>query len=91
MKFADFLLVGGGLASVTAAETLRAGDAAGSVAILSAEQMPPYHRPPLSKEFLLGHEDEARILIHPESFIGIMRLNLCWIPVLSPSIQPVKP
>lgn len=68
LKFADFLLVGGGLASVTAAETLRAGDAAGSVAILSAEQMPPYHRPPLSKEFLLGHEDEARILIHPESF-----------------------
>ena len=31
--FVDFLLVGGGLASVTAAETLRGGGAEGSIAI----------------------------------------------------------
>lgn len=65
---ADFLIVGGGLAGVTAAESLRARDADSSVVILSAEAMPPYHRPPLSKGYLLGNENEARLFIHPESF-----------------------
>ena len=34
----DFLLLGGGLASVTAAETLRAEGAEGSIVILSADE-----------------------------------------------------
>jgi NAD(P)H-nitrite reductase large subunit len=65
---ADFLIVGGGLAAATAAETLRTAGAEGSVVILSAECMPPYHRPPLSKSYLTGGKDEARLLVHPESF-----------------------
>ena len=63
----DFLLVGGGLASATAAETLRAAGAEGSIAILCAETTPPYHRPPLSKSFLLNG-DQTNILIHDEAF-----------------------
>ena len=43
----DFLLIGGGLASTTAAETLRAEGAEGSIAIVSAENRIPYHRPSL--------------------------------------------
>jgi NTE family protein len=58
----DFLLLGGGLASATVAETLRAAGAEGSVAILSAENTLPYYRPPLSKTFLL--EDCRRGLSH---------------------------
>jgi len=64
----DFLLVGGGLASATAAETLRAAGAEGSIAILCAENTPPYYRPPLSKEFLLKGPDQTRLLIHDDSF-----------------------
>jgi NADPH-dependent 2,4-dienoyl-CoA reductase/sulfur reductase-like enzyme len=37
----DFLLIGGGLASATAAETLRAAGAEGGIAILSAERLFP--------------------------------------------------
>lgn len=65
---ADFLIVGGGLAGATAAESLRAGNTDRSVVILSAEALPPYHRPPLSKGYLLGNEKEANLLVHPESF-----------------------
>lgn len=68
LQQADFLLVGGGVACAAAAETLRTAGAEGSVAILSAEQLPPYHRPPLSKGFLLGNENEVQLFIHPESF-----------------------
>ena len=64
----DFLLVGGGLASATAAETLRAAGAEGSIAILCAENTLPYYRPPLSKEFLLKGPDQSKILIHDPSF-----------------------
>jgi hypothetical protein len=64
----DFLLVGGGLASATAAETLRAGGAKGSIAILSAEASLPYHRPPLSKDFLLKGPEKVNILIHDEAY-----------------------
>ncbi len=47
-KSVDFLLIGGGLASATAAETLRKEGAEGKIAIISAENSLPYHRPPLS-------------------------------------------
>lgn len=50
----DFLLVGGGLASATAAEALRIEGAKGSIVIVGAESRLPYHRPPLSKRILLS-------------------------------------
>src|SRR5215470_4556676 len=64
----DFLLVGGGLASVTAAETLRGGGAEGSIAILTGENTLPYHRPPLSKDLLIKGPDRTNILIHAQAF-----------------------
>src|SRR5262249_22676515 len=64
----DFLLVGGGAASATAAETSRAAGAEGSIAILCAENTLPYYRPPLSKEFLVKGPDQTKILIHGDSF-----------------------
>jgi NTE family protein len=66
--FIDFLLIGGGLASATAAETLRSGGADGRIAILCAETILPYHRPPLSKSFLLDGPDQANILIRDHAF-----------------------
>jgi NADPH-dependent 2,4-dienoyl-CoA reductase/sulfur reductase-like enzyme/predicted acylesterase/phospholipase RssA len=54
MQHADFVLLGGGLASATAAETLREQGERGSILIISREPLPPYNRPPLSKRYLLG-------------------------------------
>jgi NADPH-dependent 2,4-dienoyl-CoA reductase/sulfur reductase-like enzyme/predicted acylesterase/phospholipase RssA len=64
----DFLLIGGGLSSAVAAETLRAADADGSIAILCAENTLPYYRPPLSKEFLVKGPEQTKVLIHDHSF-----------------------
>ncbi len=61
----DYLLVGGGLASATAAETIRKHDPAGSVLIVGAERRLPYNRPPLSKEYLRGEAGESDVLIKP--------------------------
>ena len=76
LQHADFLVVGGGLAGATAAETLRAADPEKSVAILSAERLPPYYKPPLSKGYLTGSENEARLFIHPESFYRDQNIGL---------------
>ena len=64
----DFLLVGGGLASVTTAETLRSEGARGSIALLAAESVLPYHRPPLSKDYLLKNKKIEDFQIHPEAY-----------------------
>ncbi|KWT88541.1 MULTISPECIES: FAD-dependent oxidoreductase [Pseudomonadota] len=72
----DFLLIGGGLASAHAAETLRQEGATGSVQILSAEPTLPYHRPFLSKRYLLGTVNETRILVHPEDFYREHRIEV---------------
>jgi NADPH-dependent 2,4-dienoyl-CoA reductase/sulfur reductase-like enzyme/predicted acylesterase/phospholipase RssA len=64
----DFLLIGGGLASATAAETLRVAGAEGRIAMLCGENTLPYHRPPLSKEFLIKGPDPAKALVHDEAF-----------------------
>jgi NADPH-dependent 2,4-dienoyl-CoA reductase/sulfur reductase-like enzyme len=64
----DFLLIGGGLASVTTAETLRGERARGSITLLSAEPVLPYHRPPLSKDYLLKNKSFEDFLIHPEAY-----------------------
>ncbi len=64
----DYLLVGGGLASASAAATLRLEGATGAIAIISDEELAPYYRPPLSKQFLLGDIDAEALYICPESF-----------------------
>jgi NTE family protein len=55
-RHVDFLLLGGGVASATAAETLRHEGAEGSILLVSDEPELPYHRPPLTTRFLLGDQ-----------------------------------
>lgn len=71
-----FLLIGGGLASATAAETLRKEGAEGTIVIISAENSLPYHRPPLSKSYLLKDHEEDRILINKEDFYRENKIDL---------------
>lgn len=56
-RHVHFLLLGGGLASATAAETLRAEGAEGLIALVCAEPHAPYHRPPLSARLLLAETE----------------------------------
>src|SRR5689334_22306326 len=47
-----YLLIGGGLANSCAAQAIRELDRHGSLLLVAQEVNRPYHRPPLSKEFL---------------------------------------
>ena len=47
-----YLIVGGGLAASSAAKAIRAIDPQGELMMVGRESIRPYHRPPLSTEYL---------------------------------------
>lgn len=61
----DFLLIGGGIAAVTAAQTLRNEGAEGSILMLCAEPVMPYNCPLLTKNILTGELSPDQILLLP--------------------------
>ncbi len=72
----DVLLVGGGVASVRCARTLRRRKFAGSILIVGDEPLPPYNRPPLSKELLRGEVGFELVAAEPESWYVRQRVDL---------------
>jgi NADPH-dependent 2,4-dienoyl-CoA reductase/sulfur reductase-like enzyme len=70
------ILIGGGLASATAAEHIRNRDASGEITMVCAEPHLPYHRPPLSKEYLRAEAEVKDTLIQPEEWYRDQRIEL---------------
>jgi len=68
MSNADVVIVGAGHGGAQAAITLRQNGFAGSILMLGRENVPPYERPPLSKDYLARDKPFERILIRPETF-----------------------
>lgn len=63
MREYDYVIAGGGLTAAHAVEGIRQVDDDGSIVVLGEEEEPPYHRPPLSKEFLQA-PGAGRDLLH---------------------------
>jgi 3-phenylpropionate/trans-cinnamate dioxygenase ferredoxin reductase component len=59
----DHVIVGGGLAGGMIAQEYREAGGSGSVLLVGREQYPPYHRPPLTKEYLRGEKPLAEVLM----------------------------
>ena len=60
------VIVGGGLAAATTAGTLRDDGFDGDITLIGGEPIPPYERPPLSKEYLRGDETEPHWVRPPD-------------------------
>lgn len=65
------VIVGASLAGVSAAKSLRRSGFDGSIALVGDEPHMPYQRPPLSKQFLSGEWDRARIAHRVPDSLGI--------------------
>src|SRR5581483_12057279 len=61
----SYVIAGGGLAAVKAAETLRDEGFDGDIVLLGAEPERPYERPPLSKGYLQGSDSRDSVYVHP--------------------------
>jgi 3-phenylpropionate/trans-cinnamate dioxygenase ferredoxin reductase component len=60
------IVIGGGQAAVSLIAKLRALGDDRPITLICEEAVVPYQRPPLSKKYLLGEMDLARLLIRPE-------------------------
>ncbi len=63
----SYVVVGNGIAGVTAAETLRAEDASADIAVIADNPLLVYNRPVL-KDFLAGRVSEHTLWMRPKSF-----------------------
>ncbi len=76
MSHFDVLIAGAGQAGAQAALSLRQGGFEGSIALVGEEADPPYERPPLSKDYLAGDRDAARLLLRPLEFWAARQIEL---------------
>ena len=63
-----YIIVGGGLAGASAIEGIRAHDPSGAILLLSRDNHPPYHRPPLSKDLWFGKQTLDQLPVHDDAF-----------------------
>jgi 3-phenylpropionate/trans-cinnamate dioxygenase ferredoxin reductase subunit len=61
----SFVVVGASLCGATAVATLRENGFDGRIVLIGAEDLPPYERPPLSKEYLRGEEPLEKGFVRP--------------------------
>ncbi|MFO1255999.1 MAG: FAD-dependent oxidoreductase [Sphingomonadaceae bacterium] len=72
----DVLIVGAGQGGAYAAIQLRQQGFDGTIALVGRESEPPYERPPLSKEYMLGDKEWDRLLIRPAAFWADKQIDL---------------
>lgn len=72
----DAVIVGAGQGGAAVAIQLRQQGFEGTIAMIGREAEPPYERPPLSKEYLLGDKTFDRLYIRPPEFWGGKNIDL---------------
>ena len=72
----EILLIGGGVASVRCARTLRRHGFGGRIALVGDEPSLPYNRPPLSKELLRDDLPDDLVLAEPQRWYERRELDL---------------
>ncbi|MFZ1925190.1 MAG: FAD-dependent oxidoreductase, partial [Solirubrobacteraceae bacterium] len=76
MREVEHLLIGGGLACATCAQSLREGGAQGEIVLVGREPDAPYNRPECSKGYLRGEESREEPLVQPQEFWSEQKVEL---------------
>jgi 3-phenylpropionate/trans-cinnamate dioxygenase ferredoxin reductase component len=75
-RIADIVMIGGGLASAKAAESLREAGYDGRLTLIAEEAHRPYERPPLSKGVLAGTVTPDTVYVHDAGFYAARDIDL---------------
>ncbi len=73
-KQLSYLIIGNGIAGVTAAEILRSEDTTSSITIVADDPFPVYYRPAL-KDYLGGRVNEEKLWARPSTFYQEQRIR----------------
>ncbi|MDC3075300.1 FAD-dependent oxidoreductase [Pelagibacteraceae bacterium] len=66
----NIIILGGGQAGIYAAREIRQNDSESNIKILGEENLLPYERPPLSKDFLLNKKNEEALYFHSSEVLN---------------------
>ena len=73
---APFVIIGASLAGVKAAESLREAGYTGAITLIGDEAEPPYERPPLSKQYLMGTQEREKMFVHAPEWYPEQNIDL---------------
>ena len=82
-----YVIVGTGLAGVSAVEGIREIDKEGSILLIGEEPHLPYDRPPLSKDLWKSKKKEEEIILHDKKYYDEHKVNL----LLARKVTRLKP
>jgi 3-phenylpropionate/trans-cinnamate dioxygenase ferredoxin reductase subunit len=71
-----YVIVGGGLAGVSAVEGIREVDKEKSILLIGSDSNLPYDRPPLSKKLWFGKKKLGEIFLHDKAFYSSNKVEL---------------
>jgi 3-phenylpropionate/trans-cinnamate dioxygenase ferredoxin reductase subunit len=71
-----FVIVGASLTGATAAATLRERGFDGRLVLIGGEELPPYERPGLSKQYLRGEEGLEELFVRPPGWFEEQAIEL---------------
>lgn len=83
----DLLVIGGGPAGLAAVRGYREAGGLGRAVLVAADPDSPYERPPLSKDFLRGEQEESDLGLLEEGELA--RLEVTWARDRVVSVDPV--
>jgi len=89
---AHFVVIGAGQAGASLVAKLRTAGFSGEITLIGAEPVPPYQRPPLSKAYLLGEMEQARLYLRPETWYaeqGIALRTATEVGAIDPAARTV--
>ncbi len=76
MTDAGIVIIGGGMAAARACINLRANDYAGSIILVSEENLLPYDRPPLSKASIVDEAAHEPVLLLDDSIVASLKVDV---------------
>ncbi|MCH4206741.1 MAG: FAD-dependent oxidoreductase [Solobacterium sp.] len=88
----SYVILGAGIAGISAAEAIRSKDPDGTITVLSKDPHYPYYRPQLTKSLNKADLSADQILVHPENWYSERRIDLksnTDIRAISPSAHNV--
>ncbi len=83
------IIIGAGQAAAQAISSLAQGGFDGTIALIGEETHLPYQRPPLSKKFMTGEMDEARLYFRPAAFYDQNNVK-CMLNMRVTKIDPAE-
>src|SRR5512132_2131343 len=72
----QYVIVGSGLAGVSAVEGIRERDPLGAILLVGREPDLPYDRPPLTKQLWFGKKKLEEIFLHDRAWYGANKTEL---------------